>query len=178
MAQRDDELQYQEVINLLKGLKQIEAPPYFESNLFRAINSQKNKEEKSSFLKFLSPARLIPSLALAVTAIIILFMVNVTAVEIENPLLLDPREREDVVAAGDISIKTETITRSSTEEVQKSGQLITRREPENRSFRNASQPFNRAGLNFRQINLTPNEKAKIIEMREKLLKMLNESMEK
>jgi hypothetical protein len=214
MAVRNDDLKYQEVINLLKGLNEVKTPPHFEADLMRRINSEIYSEKESIWNRIFAPVRLIPSAALAVTTVIILFVLNMGYIESENPLSTDPRVREDVVAASDfsalkkaqISSKEESNTVAETpqqnyqseanslaglsavtpeENTIETGISVSENERNsgiyesrnnNQNIRTASySDFNRAGLNFRQINLTPEERAKIIEMRNKLKDMITAS---
>jgi hypothetical protein len=52
--------------------------------------------------------RLIPSAALAVAAVIVLFMINTNSSDAENPLLSDPRVREDIITTGNQDIPAST----------------------------------------------------------------------
>jgi hypothetical protein len=64
------------VKRLLKDLPKIDAPSNFETELLRRINAGEQKEEKKSwFDKILSP-KLIPSVALAATAVIIFLLLR------------------------------------------------------------------------------------------------------
>ena len=94
----DDDPQYNDVIKTLKGLQKVSTPANFEANLMRKINTGKFEEKKSFWGKFLLPSRLIPSAALVLSAVVILFVVNTgNSGYDENPLLSPPRVREDVV---------------------------------------------------------------------------------
>jgi len=94
----NDEKKYEEVIKALKELKQVEAPENFESDLQRRINSEKYpKDEKKNFWQnIFVPSRLIPSLGLIATAVVIFFVVETNSEEMDNPFLIEPRVREDV----------------------------------------------------------------------------------
>ena len=99
MKSYEDDSKFIGVINTLKKLNKIEAPPNFEEDLFVKI-SQTPNEEKISFIdRILTPARLVPTAGLAATIILLFFLTNifVPAAE-ENPLLANPRVRGDVVA--------------------------------------------------------------------------------
>lgn len=110
MKHNDDELKYKDVIDTLKNLQQVKAPKNFEAELMRKINSQTAEKERSFWGKLFIPSRLIPSTGLAVTAVILLFVFNVVGEELEDPLSMEPKVREDVFAAEtmeDISEKKE-----------------------------------------------------------------------
>jgi hypothetical protein len=95
----EDDHQHDDVIQTLKGLKKVSAPANFEADLMRRINTEKYDEKKSFWWKFLLPSRLIPSAALVLSAIVVLFVINTNSGAEENPLLIPPKIREDVVAS-------------------------------------------------------------------------------
>ena len=90
--------QYSEIIKTLKGLQKVKAPASFEADLMRRINSGKYEKERSFWEKLLLPSRLIPSAALGLAAVIVFFVLNMNSAPIENPLLMAPRVRKDVIA--------------------------------------------------------------------------------
>jgi hypothetical protein len=93
-----NEKKYEKLINDLKNLQQIKAPARFEADLKRRINERKYKTERKSFWsKAFAPAKLIPSMGLATAAIVVFLVVNVNSEEIDNPFLIEPRLREDVI---------------------------------------------------------------------------------
>jgi len=99
----EDDHQHDDVIQTLKGLKKVSAPVNFEADLMRRINSEKFGEKKSFWAKFLLPSRLIPSAALVLSAVAVLFVVNTNSGGAEeNPLLIPPKVREDVVASSNV----------------------------------------------------------------------------
>ena len=87
------------VIKILKGLHQVKAPQNFEADLMRRINAGKYSEEKSEswFSRFFAPKRFIPSAALAIVAVLILFVIKPGSNTIENPFNTKPRLREDMI---------------------------------------------------------------------------------
>ena len=98
----DDEKKYNEVIKTLKGLQQLKAPPNFEADLKRKLNAEKYaKEEKRKIKRFFAPSRLVPSFGLAAVAIVIFLMVNTNSEEADNPFLMEPKIREDVMLVSD-----------------------------------------------------------------------------
>ena len=116
--------QYNEIIKTLKGLQKVKAPANFEADLMRRINSGKYEKERSFWEKFLLPSRLIPSAALGLAAVIVFFVLNINSTPAENPLLMPPRVREDVVAAKDLpdiakEIHTNAEKEKATEEASK-----------------------------------------------------------
>jgi len=99
----NDEKKYQDVIKALKGLKEVKAPANFEADLQRRINSEKySKEEKKSFWEnIFVPSRLIPSLGLVAVAVVMFFVVDTNSEEMDNPFLIEPRVREDIIGVTD-----------------------------------------------------------------------------
>jgi hypothetical protein len=203
----NDDMKYRDLINTLKQLQEVKAPAGFETGLMRKINSGRFREEKSIWQKAFLPSRLIPTAALAVTAILLIFVLNNTGVTQDNPLLTAPRERKDVT----LSVKTDKLSRqekpaagdeaASSKEisgiqkdkgvqnnlaerpVQKTEGIslspkanITAGTVEDDRFitadftsgRIADYPVSKAGLNFRQVNLSNEQKLELNKLKEKL----------
>ncbi len=98
----DDEKKYDEVIKTLKGLQQVKTPPDFEADLKRRMNAEKYaKEEKRKIKRFFPPSWLVPSFGLAAAAIVIFLMVNTNSEEADNPFLMEPKVREDIMLVSD-----------------------------------------------------------------------------
>ena len=91
--------EYEGVKKILKGLHHVKAPANFEADLMRRINAGKYKEEKTEswFSRFFAPKRFIPSAALAIVAVLILFVIKPGSSTIENPFNTKPRLREDMI---------------------------------------------------------------------------------
>jgi len=100
----NDEKKYEDVIKALKGLQEVKAPANFEADLQRRINSEKfQKEEKKNFWQnIFVPVKLIPSLGLVSASIVIFFVIETRTEEMDNPFLIEPRVREDVIAVTEI----------------------------------------------------------------------------
>ncbi|HED07342.1 MAG TPA: hypothetical protein ENI57_04420, partial [Ignavibacteria bacterium] len=98
MKKFDDDSNYDGVKKVLQNLKKIEAPPNFEQKLFDRIN-QDESEKKLSFIdRLFLPSYLIPSSVIAVAIVLIFFLTNIFVPSTgENPLLVNPRVREDVI---------------------------------------------------------------------------------
>ena len=112
----NDEKKYEDVIKALKGLQQVNAPENFEADLQRRINSEKyKKEEKKSFWQnIFVPRKLIPSLGLVATAFVIFFVVETNSEEMDNPFLIEPRVREDIIEVTDFEdfeVKNEEVSK-------------------------------------------------------------------
>lgn len=115
----NDDKKYEDVIKALKGLQEVKAPANFEADLQRRINSEKFlKEEKKSFWQnIFVPSRLIPSFGLIATAIVIFFVIETNSEEMDNPFLIEPRVREDV------------LTVTEFEQVEKKQEDLSRQKP-------------------------------------------------
>ena len=98
MMNLEDDNKFKGVTGLLKNLSQINAPANFENELTRRINqSEQKKERKSWFDKIYSP-QLIPSAALAVTAVIIIFLLKGNINDTEDPFQIIPKLRTEPIA--------------------------------------------------------------------------------
>ena len=87
------------VIKILKELQHVKAPGNFEADLMRKINADRFPEEKTEgwFSRIFAPRRFIPSAALAVIAVLILFVIRPGSNDIENPFNTKPRLRDDMI---------------------------------------------------------------------------------
>jgi hypothetical protein len=191
MALNDDEFRYKNVINTLKSIQEVKAPQNFEADLMRRINSEKFKGNQNFWQKILIPSRLVPSAALAVAAIILLFFFNISSEDSENPLLVEPKVREDVIATENISEvplnegspseKLSDMKKNTVEQRQKLEQSRTATEDSsvamfrsNSSLKMNDKPqftvagysIDKGGLNFRQVNLSKEEQKQLRELRE------------
>lgn len=103
----DDELKYKNVTDSLKNLKKIDAPKDFETTLLRKLNQSEKEKPQGFFNRIFQPSRLVPSMTLAVTVVILFFVVDLSPDELENPLLLEPRLREDIVMVSNETVIAE-----------------------------------------------------------------------
>lgn len=97
---QDDEKEFEGLINQLKSLKKVEAPPGFEANLMRRINQEDYKMkqvEESFFSKIFSKLILWPAAGLAV-AVIAFVIVRPGGGNETNPWTQSAIERPDVIA--------------------------------------------------------------------------------
>ena len=96
-----DEERYINIINLLKQLPKVTAPPNFESDLMRRINSGNFKENFKVrwWDKLLLPSRLIPASAFALSIIAVFYFLNFNTMERDNPFLAKPKIRTTVSEA-------------------------------------------------------------------------------
>jgi hypothetical protein len=102
----DDEKKYDDLIKTLKDLQQVKASPNFEADLKRRLNEEKYaKKEKRTIKRFFVPSRLVPSFGLAAAAIVIFLIVNTNSEEADNPFLMEPKVREDMILVSDTDEK-------------------------------------------------------------------------
>ena len=98
----DDEKKYDDLIKTLKSLQQVKASPNFEADLKRRLNTEKYaKEEKKSIKWFFTRSWLVPSFGFAAAAMVIFLMVSTNSEEADNPFLMEPRVREDIIVISD-----------------------------------------------------------------------------
>ena len=189
MALNDDELRYKNVIDALKGLQGVKAPKNFEADLIRRINSEKFEEKRQSFWeKIFLPSRLVPSAGLAVAAVLLLFVININSDEVENPLLMEPKVREDMIEAKDVSdipmtvqeeIPGETRLGSADSNLAEFRDEISingsRERSKTNSFAATGFAIDKEGLNFRQVNLSEEEKQRLNELKHHFRMLLKNS---
>lgn len=89
----------------LKNLYKVDAPKNFETELWRKINSSEETEQISFWDKIFTTGKIAPAAIAVVSAVIIFFVVNITPEQMEDPLNIQPRLRDDFVV-----IKTMNIT--------------------------------------------------------------------
>ena len=101
----NDEKKYSDLIKTLKELQQVKAPSNFEADLKRKINEEKfEAKSKRSVKDFLIPSRLIPSFGIAGAAIVVVLILNINSEEIENPFMMEPKVREDIITIEDTDL--------------------------------------------------------------------------
>jgi len=93
----EEEKTYKKLLDDLKNLPKIDAPKNFETELLRKINSSELEKKESFWDKLLSPRKLVPAAVALASAAIIFFVVDINSEEMEDPLNIAPRLREDVV---------------------------------------------------------------------------------
>ena len=76
----NEDMEFRNVINLLKQLQQVKAPSKFEADLMRRINSEKFSSQNTFWQTIFIPSRMIPAAALAVTVVLLVIVLNNTAV--------------------------------------------------------------------------------------------------
>ncbi len=172
MVSNEEELKYKQTINTLKQLQKVKAPAYFEANLMRKIRSGDLEEKKQNRLKIFTPSKLIPSAALALLAIILLFVVNINTDDVGNPLLSEPRVRQDMISLNkDISnTKVQKNTVPESGYVEDPGNEYSLSEGNTGAVPVSRYTISKSGLNFRQINLNRLERTKLNELKAKLMR--------
>jgi nitrogen fixation-related uncharacterized protein len=163
MADMNDEKQYEAVIKILKGLPSVNASADFEMNLKRRINSEKysgKKHEKTDWLiRLLQPSKLIPSAALAAAAVFMLFFFNIESPQFDDPLSSMPKVREDVLTGSTAEkVVLDRVSRANPQGIQSAANVNN---------------IMKSGLNFRQINLSEEDKIKLQEMKSKFKQWLS-----
>ncbi len=93
----EEEKTYKKLLDDLKDLPKIDAPKNFETELLRKINSSEPENKESFWDKLLSPGKLAPAAIAIASAAIIFFVVDINSEEMEDPLNITPRLREDLV---------------------------------------------------------------------------------
>lgn len=177
MVNKNDE-KYKDVTSSLKGLQKVNAPTNFEANLMRRINSPEPEKKESFLERFLVPSRLIPATALAVSAVILLFVFNTNSNN-EDPLLTNPRVRTDIISLDDIS-RVELSPRQNTAGDQRlKGTLKEKKtysDSDQKSPALSSSDFeysiDKKGLNFRQVNISKEERESVSRVKSHFLKIM------
>ena len=209
----EKDYEFEGVVKILKELQQVKAPNNFESNLMRRINSGDFHEEKTeNWLSVIfAPKKFIPSAALAVIAVLILFVIKPGYNEIENPLNVKPKIRKDIITttsqlSDEKKIDKELQKMTGNDKINNSLNQkteITKSEPQNKNGYNVrkfqvDKPgssyyaapeyevvpasgtpgfywVNKNGLNFRQVNLTRNERMELNRLKENLFQFMKEN---
>lgn len=94
----DDDIEYRNVIKTLNQLQEVKARKGFEADLMRRINSEETEIPEISGSGLFDLSRLVPAAALAVTAVLLIFVLDHSGVTQDNPLMTAPRERQEVRA--------------------------------------------------------------------------------
>jgi hypothetical protein len=92
----EEEKTYKKLLDDLKNLPKVDAPKNFEAELLRKINSSESEKKENFWEKWLSPGKLAPAAIAIASAAIIFFVVDINSEEMEDPLNIAPRLREDL----------------------------------------------------------------------------------
>lgn len=202
MNYNDDEEKYRDLIGQLKSLKQIQEPENFHSDLMRRISSETVSTQKlilgASFLN----SRVVPAIAAGIAVVVIIFLFNYNQSEPGNPLLTDPQVRKDIVTAGNLSDflqKESSINDKNVDENRQSSTGKDLSSPKGKKSETAktsknqgtvvpetqkqtavlasfpgSEFIDKSGLNFRQINLVPEERVQVKKLKEQMEKLFHQ----
>lgn len=187
MDNKDEGLKYKDVIDSLKSLQKVNAPANFETNLTRRINLLGSEQEESFWKRLFIPSKLIPAAALAVSAVILLFVLNTNNSD-EDPLLINPRVRTDIISTDDISrvelSPGQNSAGSQKEKLKGSNQdmLGKQKSNSNSEQRNSAlsssgfeYSIDKKGLNFRQVNISKEERESVSRVKSQFLKIKENS---
>lgn len=174
MVENEDDQKYQDIIKTLRSLQKVSAPSGFEADLMRRINAGNHKEKKSLLPEMLSPSRLIPA-AVAAAAVIIFFFFSPTAENAENPLMTDPRVREEMASTQEVETVTGPESYDAKGDAYREKDSFFSLESERyiASAANRSLFINKSGLNFRQIRLTGDEREQLNKLKARIKSFLS-----
>ncbi len=148
--QMNKEDEYAEISRLLKNLKKIEAPVNFREELNNRLS---NSNKKFIYFAKENTKKLLPSLALAFSVILVAIIFNLNSAGEENPLLLQPKE------------KTENPVLNKQNESNAFGSSD---ESIEFNYMQANFKIDKAGLNFRRIHIPKEEKMLISKLKQRL----------
>ena len=148
----DDDVRYKNIVNLLKQMPKVTAPPNFEPDLMRRINSGNFSDNYKVrwWEYFFLPSRIMATATFVVSIVAVFYFLNFNSVEQDNPFLVKPQIRKSLA--------------------QNQGkQLLPAKTPEYAEASvNGSFKINKEGLNFLHIRLNDVEKAKITRLKEQI----------
>jgi hypothetical protein len=113
--------QYKDVINLLKELPKIKAPDNFELSVMTRIHNQNFDIERDKSNEFTVWGFLKPAAVVTLTAVIVFFVIDLSTIDVQNPLLTKP-EPMDVSFSDEeesFSLQKEFIVEESVEPERK-----------------------------------------------------------
>ncbi len=210
----DDDIKYRDVIKTLNQLQEVKARKGFEADLMRRINAEEKDIPEISGKGLFDLSRMVPAAALAVTAVLLIFVLDHSGVTQDNPLMSAPRERQETAAyskTDNISQERKTLktegnaSQQDIAGIQKDKVNETESKPAGKSEQNSERsgtlsdesmagqktgggqfitanynsdritnyPVSKAGLNFRQVNLSNEQKMQLDQMKEKLKTIFN-----
>jgi hypothetical protein len=112
----NEEKIHKKLLDDLKNLPKVEAPKNFETELWRKINSSEEINKESFWEKLFSPGKLVPAAIAIVSAAIIFFVIDLKPRDVEDPLNIAPRLREDLIVYNSVD---EITVRKNEEKVVK-----------------------------------------------------------
>lgn len=118
---------FDKLINDLRNLPKVSAPANFEDKLWEKISSKEIKKE-SFWQSVFSPKRIVPAAVAIASAVIIFFIIDVKSNQVEDPLNMQPRMREDVILVKDYD--DIDIVREKSELIENPEKELTQKNPE------------------------------------------------
>ncbi len=197
----EKEQEFEGVVKILRELQHVKAPDNFEANLFRKINSGeiRKQETEAWFLRFFAPRKFIPSAALAVIAVLILFVIRPGSNEIENPFNIKPKLRKDRITTTTQLSEEKKVDSELQKMINPDKVNGTKSEAENsntkdfqsdksassyttQNYEAVSSPgfsnfsvIDKSGLNFRPVILTKMERMELNKLKANLMKFMKEN---
>jgi len=101
----NEDKKYDELIGTLNNLQQVKAHPNFEADLKRRLNAEKFEKPVKQRRRFWVPSRLVPTFGLAIVAIVVIFLIDLNSGETDNPFLIEPRVRKDMIVVTNEGVK-------------------------------------------------------------------------
>jgi len=89
--------QYKDIIKSLKELPRVKAPDNFELNLMTRIHNKNFEIERDKSYHFTVWGFLKPAAVVSLTAVIVLFVIDLNSLDVPNPLLTEPELRKEVL---------------------------------------------------------------------------------
>jgi hypothetical protein len=182
--------EYENICKLLKSLQQAKAPSNFEVLLFQKINSQEftfTETNESFWSKLFSRYKLIPSAALAVLAVLIIYFFGFQPAQKENPFAVKPKVREDVIVADPFSSaesvkdKIEKKEESIASHDQNQSHNFSKEQPTQKALYPGrhinvltASAISKSGLNFMHINPNLSERREIYKLKMHLERFFND----
>lgn len=129
-----EEERNKKLLDDLKNLPKVDAPKNFETELWRKINSSEETNKVSFWEKIFTPGKIAPAAIALASAVVIFFVVDVNSEQMEDPLTIEPRLREDFnVVAANYNVPAEIEKKSTRQKnniIPRSDKVLTRRKGE------------------------------------------------
>ncbi len=120
------------LVDDLKNLPRVNAPVNFEDKVWEKISATETKNE-SFWKNIFSQKRIVPAAVAIASAVIIFFIIDIKSTQVEDPLNMQPRMREDVILVKDYDDIETFQEKSESKENQKKDLNKTKPENELRS---------------------------------------------
>jgi hypothetical protein len=183
--------EFESLCRLLKSLQEVKAPSNFEVTLFQKINSREftfTETSENIWSRLFSRYKLIPSAALAVLAVLIIYFFSVQSSQKENPFAIQPKLRKDVMvtdpfsSGAGIKSQVEEKEKSQASNNQSHSQNLSEQRATPNSSLYSNQQLNvltastisKSGLNFRHVNPNLNQRKEVYELKRRLERFFND----